>query len=551
MGKTLTVNSDNIEKELKMMELTEEQKNIVKTVYDEEPVIKINAYAGTGKTTTLVEIVKEIRKVDPRSRVLYLVFNRMMAKQASTKFTGLNVECYTAHAFAIKRMALLGEHVNVIDGSKFTNEFFNLKQENFRYKYASYKKFKLLMETYTASAMEMPEFIKTVRREGIDREKFKDLDLEFFETLYNKLLREHKYTHGMYLKEYARNYNDVIRDYDYVLLDEAQDLNPFMMDIIKRIKRKKLYVVGDNYQQIYAWNNAVNSMQKYDGDLYPLSKSFRFNDEIRKIADLILRFQDSYRESNNRITNVHNETRYDENKVTILFRTNSAMLEEAIEIVTSDEDKIKVHFMDIINGGEADSFEKTFSEMLQFTKVLLEDCYGDKSKIYIEFNKKFPVKVTSKMIKAYKRIATEENYPSLYDYLVENHDSLPLEYLRYWAIFRMLAYDIVDVFEKVRKAELITDFEKEYTLCTAHRAKGLEWEYVVIAPDAWKIGNLDEINLLYVACTRAMRKLDYSGIANTLTYIKEKIDEKESDDTLFDCDDGPSEETLRYLEELG
>ena len=45
-------------------ELTDEQKAIVNTIYDDNKVIKINAFAGSGKTSSLVEIVKEIRKND-------------------------------------------------------------------------------------------------------------------------------------------------------------------------------------------------------------------------------------------------------------------------------------------------------------------------------------------------------------------------------------------------------------------------------------------------------------------------------------------------------
>ncbi len=97
--------------------------------------------------------------------------------------------------------------------------------------------------------------------------------------------------------------------------------------------------------------------------------------------------------------------------------------------------------------------------------------------------------------------------------------------MRYWAIFKMLGRDITETFRKVQRAETIVDFEKEYTLCTAHRAKGAEWPYVVIASDNWKINDPDEINLLYVACTRAKNKLDYSSILNILEIIQEETGE--------------------------
>ena len=63
-------------------------------------------------------------------------------------------------------------------------------------------------------------------------------------------------------------------------------------------------------------------------------------------------------------------------------------------------------------------------------------------------------------------------------------------------------------------------------MCTAHRAKGSEWPYVIIAADNWNIQNEDEINLLYVACTRAKYKLDYSEISSLLEFIKDVVEER-------------------------
>ena len=514
------------EKGNKNMELTQEQKDIINTVHNNEPIVKINAYAGTGKTTTLVEIVKEIRKEDKNCKILYLVFNRMMADEASRKFKDYNVDCYTAHAFALRRMNMLGKKIKVLAGSGLTNEYFKLKQENPRYKYIAYKKFDLLMTYFTTHKVGMTTFVETMEDYELEGVSFSRLDLEFFKTLYEKLIRENKYTHGMYLKEYALHHHDTIKNYKYVLLDEAQDLNPFMMNIINRIERTKLYVVGDNYQQIYAWNNAINSMDEFVGKVYPLTVSFRFNNEIRDIADLILQLQDSYRLSDVRIKNVHNDTYFNDKEVCILFRTNSAMLQKAIQIVMENNDDVKVHFMDMISGSVTNNFNDTFAEMIGFTKVLLDDCYGENSEVSKEFDNKFSPSTKSRTLQNYIKIAKSEYYDNLFDYLISNSSILSLEYMRYWAIFRMFGSNITEVFEKVRNAELIKDFKKEYTLCTAHRAKGNEWEYVVISSDNWNLDKTDESNLLYVACTRAMRKLDYSEVSNIIEDLREKFKER-------------------------
>ena len=50
------------------MQLTQEQINIINSTGD----IKINAVAGSGKTTTLVEYAKARRN----SKILYIAFNK-------------------------------------------------------------------------------------------------------------------------------------------------------------------------------------------------------------------------------------------------------------------------------------------------------------------------------------------------------------------------------------------------------------------------------------------------------------------------------------------
>lgn len=85
--------------ELKM-ELTKEQYDIINSTGN----IKINAVAGSGKTTTIIEYAKARPK---ESRILYLAFNKSVKIEAIKKFaeTGLNnVDVETAHSLAYKHI---------------------------------------------------------------------------------------------------------------------------------------------------------------------------------------------------------------------------------------------------------------------------------------------------------------------------------------------------------------------------------------------------------------------------------------------------------------
>ena len=58
-------------------------------------LIKVVAFAGTGKTTTLVELTKN----NPRMKFLLIVFNKAIQLHAQRVFPN-NTQCRTAHSLA-------------------------------------------------------------------------------------------------------------------------------------------------------------------------------------------------------------------------------------------------------------------------------------------------------------------------------------------------------------------------------------------------------------------------------------------------------------------
>src|SRR5690606_33038267 len=88
------------------MDLTKEQIAIINSSGD----IKINAIAGSGKTTTIIEYAGSRPR---QSKILYLAFNKSVKLEAKKKFfdKGLyNVSVETAHSIAYK---------NVVYGSQY------------------------------------------------------------------------------------------------------------------------------------------------------------------------------------------------------------------------------------------------------------------------------------------------------------------------------------------------------------------------------------------------------------------------------------------------
>ena len=71
-------------------------------------------------------------------------------------------------------------------------------------------------------------------------------------------------------------------EYEVLLLDEAQDMNPAMLDICLNQEKPKI-VVGDPHQQIYSFNGAVNALSLVEEHsrtrvvrTFYLTQSFRF-----------------------------------------------------------------------------------------------------------------------------------------------------------------------------------------------------------------------------------------------------------------------------------
>jgi superfamily I DNA/RNA helicase len=91
--------------------------------------------------------------------------------------------------------------------------------------------------------------------------------------------------HDGYLKLWALS--DPLLPTNVLFVDEAQDLNPVLVDVIRK-QKCQIISVGDPHQQIYEWRGAMNALGILPGVEMTLSQSFRFGGEIAAAAnDLI------------------------------------------------------------------------------------------------------------------------------------------------------------------------------------------------------------------------------------------------------------------------
>ena len=330
-------NTDRVSKQV----LTKQQTAIINSTGD----LRINAVAGSGKTTTIIEYAAS----RPRNaRILYLAFNKSVKLEAVRKFAdyGLtNVKVETAHSLAYKHIVFT--HNYKIKAKGYTNseicQALGIKGNG--EKHAEF-----------VVANHIGKFVSYF----CNSDKAKVQDLNYRDTIIDDNARafvdsyysfiqdgtrlflakmdkgEIEITHDFYLKKFQLS--NPILPYDYILFDEAQDASAAMLDVFKKQKATKI-IVGDTHQQIYGWRHAVNSLDKADFNTLHLSTSFRFTQDIANLATGILSWKNHLFECPPVTITGKGPAKKEVVKATIA-RTNLGLLLNAIDFIT-DNNKVK------------------------------------------------------------------------------------------------------------------------------------------------------------------------------------------------------------------
>jgi F-box protein, helicase, 18 len=485
------------------MRFTEEQEAILSSTGD----IKINAVAGSGKTTVLIEYAKRQKA---GSRILYLAFNRSVRTEAQKRFMeqGLpNVDVQTAHSLAFRRIAApLGYKIST--GYKI-HDVANLlgitqvgRDLHSGYLIAGHVlKFSSMFCNSAKRKVQELDYISTVSDKNARAavKHFYDHIEKGTRLFLAKMDRkEIASSHDFYLKKFQLSRPDL--GYDVILFDEGQDASPVMLDIFMFQKAKKI-IVGDVYQQIYGWRHAINALKQVDFTNYALTTSFRFNMHIADLAMECLRWKKLLGEDACvRIKGVGANTKI-KCRATIA-RTNLALLKCAIDAVQHDRSMKKIYFEGNFNSYTYAAAGASIYDVLNL--------YLDKKD-----NVRDPL------------IRTMSAFSELEEY-AETSEDMEL---------RMLI-DIVDEFgaeipallQKISSRHVNDDQRDraDMIFSTLHRCKGMEYDSVILTPDFMTEDRLkkllaggnreqpvdreklsEEINLAYVAVTRSRNFLDF------------------------------------------
>ena len=301
--------------------------------------------------------------------------------------------------------------------------------------------------------------------------------------------------HDFYLKKFQMS--DPRLNFDYILFDEGQDASPAMLDIFFKQKAIKV-IVGDTYQQIYGWRFAVNSLEKADFKTYHLSTSFRFSQDIANLAMKVLELK-RHLGDHQPIPILGKGTGQEHKTKAVLARTNLGLLLKAIEYVTEDKKSKPIYFEGNINSYTYADDGTSLYDVLHL--------YNGRHHL-----------IKDKLIKVMNNLYELEDY-------TEKTEDVQLGMMI--EIVKEYGNEIPGIIKAIKEKHIDND-DKEMAgmiFSTVHRCKGMEYDTVQLVndfiteeklekikefekKDQKNISKLnEEINLLYVAVTRARNRI--------------------------------------------
>ena len=444
-----------------MSSMTREQISVVE---NDSMLLAVDAFAGTGKTTTLVEY----SKCRPDKRILYIAFNKSVASEACARFPG-NVQCRTTHSLAYTQV---GKRYHEKLGSPKAWEIAQTFQCNTK---RARDALQTLANWFCSADSLVSEEHLDVELQGDPAGAADIVQLagKVFAAMKDKR-SPIKMPHDGYLKVWALELP--LLAFDIILLDEAQDTNPVTLDVVMRQDCQKV-LVGDRHQGIYGFRRAVNAMEKVQAkSRVALTQSFRLSEQIAGIASALLadfKGEDKTIVGRADMSNAWSVDR--SHPFTIIGRTNAGLFRSAAELVLDND--VKLHFI-----GGFDTYV--------FGKVL--DAYflwaDERSRI------------TSPSIGRFNSFVDFQRYG------VEAGD---VEIAALVKTVEQYQGQIPHIYEAMKASQVNLQEKADVILTTAHRAKGLEFDQVYMQDDFIELPpekqyDPEEINLLYVALTRAI-----------------------------------------------
>lgn len=268
--------------------------------------ILIKGIPGSGKTTVLLSKLEIVLETEPDAKVLFITYNNTLQKYINESLVGMldvgvaNVDVLTYHKWSKKMLQNVHEYQDPEKYNSFDTFYEQLKlvehghrfYQNQQYKYFLLDELKWLKNKSVSSYEEYKNIRRTGRGVALQVADRKVV-YEIIEK-YNAYL---KINHRIMWEDYSNIVIKHIADinkkksYDYVFIDEAQDLSQSQLISLRMTARKALIIAADLGQKIYktdfTWKSTGINVQ--GGRTKSLMGAFRSKKEVMDLANSLLK----------------------------------------------------------------------------------------------------------------------------------------------------------------------------------------------------------------------------------------------------------------------
>ncbi len=293
------------------------------------------AGAGTGKTTTIIGKIKWILKnwfskrqltqnsAEPPPKVLVVSFTHASKEELERRILaeilqddlvfkiyhpGYFVEVETFHSLALRMVKGLNFEDFKLESSGFEGFLKNVmasttatdapdlvlteeKTERFSHLYS-------LLQNYHVSISSLQRLVREKfyyfwQQDELQKLQASLLELEKYTREYQELLKSTVSVDFAGLLEIAKTSLDTNFSYDYVIIDEYQDISPLEYLLIKKLREIhyfKLFCVGDDWQTIYQFAGSEISLilnfEKCWGEtkVFKIERTYRFPERLAELS---------------------------------------------------------------------------------------------------------------------------------------------------------------------------------------------------------------------------------------------------------------------------
>jgi superfamily I DNA/RNA helicase len=506
-----------------------EKQEAIFRIFDEymNDHLVIRARAGTGKTTTIVEMIIRYLATHPERVITVCAFNKDIATELQKRFVGFSVIVKTLHAIGLSHVKRYWPDVRISFSSDRQNDLADrvcgpTAPDTIKKLVAKLctKGREIAPHAFTLGDLtdilyrfecEPDEEWATCKHCGRDRDAHTPASNHLYDG-YDATYIETKALAAMELAASEKpvktgiDGSDMIflpvrngwlrKSTDDVVVDEAQDMTTAQLEIAQGIARERVVVVGDDKQAIYGFRGAdSDSLDRLKAELHarelPLNITYRCGKSIvREAQRLVPDFEAGENNAEGTVSYLNIKKLVTEAGPGdfILSRVNAPLVSVAMSLLRSGK-RTRIAGRDIGSGLLA------LIRKLKARSVpdLLARISAWETKEIARMEAKFSGKMKSDTFTA--RIDAIRDQAEMLSTIAEGSPSVNEVLTRIESLFTD---------DGLGTAGMIT-------CSSVHKAKGLEADRVFLLAETFRSHNQEERNIEYVAITRAKSTLVYVG----------------------------------------